>query len=61
MRKLKSRKPEGKGEVTGKMIKGGRDMGVEWIWKLCNMALESCEVSEDWISVVVVSLYKGKG
>ena len=33
---------------------------VDWIWKLCNMAFESSVVPEDWRSVVIVPLYKGK-
>ena len=43
------------------MIKGGSDKVVDWIWRLCKMAFESCEVSEDWRYAVIVSLCKGKG
>ena len=43
------------------MVKGGGGMKVEWIWRVSNMAFESCVVSENWRSVVVVSLYKSKG
>ena len=39
--KLKNGKSTGKDEVTGEMVKGGGDMVVEWIWRLCNMTFES--------------------
>ena len=41
VRKFKNGKAAGKHEVMGEMIKGGSDMAVEWIRRLCNMALES--------------------
>ena len=59
--KLKNGKAAGKGEVTGEMIKGGGDRVVDWIRRLCNTAFESDVVPEDWKSVVIVLLYKGKG
>ena len=59
--KLKNGKAAGKDEITGEMIKGGGDRVVDWIWRLCNMAFESGDVSEDWRSAVVVPLCKGKG
>ena len=43
------------------MIKGGNDRVVDWIWRLCKMAFESGFVPEDWISAVIVPLYKDKG
>ena len=55
MRKLKN----GKDEVTGEIIEGGG--GMEWIWRLYNMAFESGVVPEDWRSVVIVPLHKCKG
>ena len=42
------------------MLKGGVDRVVDWTWRLCNMAFESFVVPEDWISAVIVPLYKGK-
>ena len=45
--KLKRGKAEGKDEVTGEMIKGGSDRMMNWIWRLCNMALESGVVPEN--------------
>ena len=57
MGKLKNGKVTGK---DGKMIKGGGDRVVDWIWRLCNMLLRVV-VSEDWRSAVNVPLYKGKG
>ena len=42
--KLKNGKATGKGEITGKMIKGGGDRVVDWIWRLCNMTFESSTV-----------------
>ena len=43
------------------MVKGGGDVEVDWIWKLCNMAFESGVVPEDLRSAVIVPLYNGKG
>ena len=43
------------------MIKGGGDTVLDCIWRLCNTAFESGVVSEDWRSVVIVPLCKGKG
>ena len=43
------------------MIKGGDDMVVDWIWRLCNMVFESGVVPEDCRSTVIIPLYKGKG
>ena len=42
------------------MIKGEGDRVVDWIRRLCNKAFESI-VLEEWRSVVIVPLYKGKG
>ena len=39
----------------------GRDKVVDWIWRLCDMAFESCIVPEDWRSAVITLLYKGHG
>ena len=39
VKKLKNGKVAGKDKVTEEMVKGG-DVGVDWIWKLCNMAIE---------------------
>ena len=58
--KLKNGKAAGKDEVTEEMIKDGCDIGVDWIWRVCNMVFESGVAPEDWISVVIVPLYKGK-
>ena len=58
--KIKNGKAAGKDETTLEIIKGGGDRVVDWIWRLCNMAFESGVVPEDWRSVVIVPLYKGK-
>ena len=50
--KLKNGKAAGGDGITVEMIKGGNDIVVDWIWRLCNM---------DWISAVIVPLYKGEG
>ena len=42
------------------MVKGGGEVVVDWIWKLCNMAFESDVLPEDLRSAVIVPLYKGK-
>ena len=59
--KLKNGKAAGKDEIKGEMIKSGGDRVVDWILRLCTMAFESGVVPEDWRSVVIVPLYKGKG
>ena len=46
VKKLKNGKAVDKDEVTGKMIKGGGDRVVNWIWKLYNMAFENDIVLE---------------
>ena len=35
--KLKNGKTANKDKVTGEMVKGGGDMGLDWIWRLCSM------------------------
>ena len=49
VKKLKN----GKDEVTEEMVKGGGEVVVDWIWKLCNMAFESNVVPEDLKSAVI--------
>ena len=44
--KLKNGKAACRGEIIGKMIKGG-DRVVDWIWRLCDMAFESGGVPEE--------------
>ena len=39
MGKLKNEKAAGKDEIKEKMIKGGDDRMVDWIWRLCNWPL----------------------
>ena len=48
-----------KDEVNGEMVKFGCDIMMDWIWRLCNMDLESDIVPEIWRSGAVVPLYKG--
>ena len=50
----------GKDQITGEMIKGGGERVTNWIWRLCNIAFENGGVPEDWRSVVIIPLYKGK-
>ena len=61
MGKLKNGKATGKDEITAKMIKGGGDRVANWIWKLCNMAIESGVVPKYWRSAVIVLMYKVNG
>ena len=61
VKKLKNGKAAGKDEVTEEMVKGGGDVVADWIWKLCNMALESDVVPEDLRSAAIIPLSKGKG
>ena len=60
VKKLKNGKAAGKDEVTEEMVKGGGDVVVDWIWKLCNMAFESDVVPENLRSAVIVPLHKWK-
>ena len=46
--KVKSGKAASKDEVTEEMVKGGSDVVVNWIWKLCNMVFERSVVPEDF-------------
>ena len=61
VKKLENEKAACKDEVTEEMVKGGGDVVVDWIWKLCNMAFENHVVPEDLRFAVIVPLYKGKG
>ena len=54
--KLKNGKAVGKDEITGVTIKGGAEMVVDWIWRLCNMAFETGAVTEVWRYAVIISL-----
>ena len=57
---LKNGKAAGKDKFVGEMIKGRCNRVLDWIWSLCNMAVENGVVPEDWISAMIVPLYKGK-
>ena len=57
--KLKNGKAAGKGEVTGEIVKGGGELVVDQIWRLCNMAFESDVVSEAGGSAVIGSTVQG--
>ena len=60
--KLKHRKAAGMDEVTGEMVKGGDDMMVDWIWRLCNMTFENGVVTEDNLLLLSHSTrLKGRG
>ena len=59
--KLKHGKAAVKDKVTEETEKGGGDIVVDWIWRLCNMALEDGIVPKDWRSAIIVPLYKDKG
>ena len=54
--KLKNGKAAGKDEVIREMRKGGGDRVVDWIWRLCNMALKIDVVLEDWRCAVIALL-----
>ena len=55
-----TRRKEQVNEKSEEIIKGGGDRVVDWIWRLCNMTIESCVAPEDWRSAVIVPLYKGR-
>ena len=42
--KFKNGKAADKNGIAGEMIKREGDRVVDWIWRLCNMAFESCGV-----------------
>ena len=35
--KIRNIKDGSKDEVAGKVVKGGGEIMIDWIWKLCNM------------------------
>ena len=39
--KLQNEKTADKAEVMGEMVKGGGDMVVDWIWRLCNRVFKT--------------------
>ena len=45
--KLKNGKASTKGDITGEIIKGGGEIVADWIWRVCNMAFEIGDKSED--------------
>ena len=45
--KLKTGKASTKGDITGEIIKGGGEIVADWIWRVCNMAFEIGDKSED--------------
>ena len=53
MRKFRNGKVAGKDEVAGEMVKGGIEMVVNWIWRLCNVVFERGVVPEEWRSPVM--------
>ena len=61
VKKFKNGKAAAKDEVTGELVKGGSDVVVDSIWKLCNMTFESGDVPKDLRFSVIVPLHKGKG
>ena len=61
MGKLKNGKAAGKEKVTGEVVKGRGDIVVDLIWRLFLMAFESGVVPENWIYVVIILFFKGKG
>ena len=59
--KLENGKAMCKDEITEQLIKVGGDRVVDWIWRLCNMVIESGFLTEDCRSAGIVPLYKDKG
>src|SRR5678815_963144 len=57
VRKLNNGKSAGIDEITGEMFKNGREMVIEWNWKLCNKAFMECRVPRDWRRADIVPLY----
>ena len=55
-------KAAGMDEIIQEMVKGGSELGVDWIWELCNIAYDSGVVATgDWRFAASVPLYKSKG
>ena len=57
---LKNGKSTSKDEITGEMIKVGGERVVERILRLCNMAFENSVAPEEWMSSVIIPLFKIK-
>jgi len=43
------------------MIQATGDIGIQWIFDLCNGIVKEGSILEDWKSSVVLPIYKGKG
>ena len=59
--KLKNGMVVAKDGIKGDTIKNGGELGIDWTWRLCNIAFENGLIPEDWRSTVIVLLYKDKG
>lgn len=61
LKDLKYGKAGGVSGVLAEHIRGSGDVGVEVITRICNEVLDGKKMPEDWLSSVLVPLYKGKG
>ncbi len=61
IRKLKLGKAPGSDGITAEMLKYGREIVVDWMLWLCNLAWKQSKVPEDWRKAIIVPIYKGKG
>ncbi len=60
LRKLKVEKAPGSDGITAEMLKYGREIVVDWMVWICNLAWEQSKMPEDWRKAIIVLLYIGK-
>lgn len=57
---MKNGKSSGMNRITCEMLKNGREIVIEWIWKLCNKTFVEAVVQEDWKRPLIVFLCLGE-
>ena len=61
LKRMKRHKAPGLSGLVAEMIQATGDIGTQWILDLCNGIVKEGSIPEDWKSIVVLSIYKGKG
>lgn len=61
MRKMKTGKAAGPSGVCAELIIASGELGIEIMLKLCQSVLDGKRIPDDWMTTVVVPIFKGKG
>ena len=61
MNAMKLGKAPGPSEVASEMLEACKSSSVRWLTDLCNLILYEERIPSDWMSSILVPLYKGKG